>query len=248
MHDKLRRGFYPTLHHYLELGRLENFSVERLFSKGDNVQCPIVPPSSGLQGKDNVQVFLGTEKPVAGAAIKKAKAAPNLYVRLTAYDKDQVIFIFQYLVETAPRLLQQALDDVELARLDGRVAATSSARIFLHVVPSFDSPAELLVNNFEKVASNWLISIPTVSPTPGTGEEAAAVETIKLSISQYAHIVMRTTLAAYAPRLLKLSIDEIEVKIHCNIEGQSKRQLLLMVLGVRLMATSLEGSWLRTNG
>mmetsp|Transcript_45259 Transcript_45259/g.105887 ORF Transcript_45259/g.105887 Transcript_45259/m.105887 type:complete len:1502 (+) Transcript_45259:3-4508(+) len=178
--DKLRRGFYPTLHHYLELGRLENFSVERLFSKGDNVQ-----------------VFLGTEKPVAGAAIKKAKAAPNLYVRLTAYDKDQ-------LVETAPRLLQQALDDVELARLDGRVAATSSARIFLHVVPSFDSPAELLVNNFEKV--------------------------------------MRTTLAAYAPRLLKLSIDEIEVKIHCNIEGQSKRQ------GVRLMATSLEGSWLRTNG
>jgi len=178
--DKLRRGFYPTLHHLQELGRLENFSVERLFSKGDDVQ-----------------VFVGTEKDDADAAPKRRPPTPNLYVRMTTYSKDQ-------LVEAAPRLLQQALDEVERARLDKRVAPTSSSRIFLHVVPAFDSPAELLVGNFEKV--------------------------------------MKTTLAAYAPRLLKLSIDEIEVKIHCNVEGQAKKQ------GVRLMATSLEGKWLQTAG
>jgi len=184
--DAVRRGCYPTLHHYLELGRLQNFQIERLFSKGDNVQ-----------------VYLGVEKPAPGGAAGGGKkggardAAPNLYVRMAAYDKDQ-------LVEAAPRLLQQALDDVELARLDKRVRPTSSARIFLHVIPAFDSSAELLVSNFEKL--------------------------------------MKTTLAANAPRLLKLSVDEIEVKIHCNTKDRSKRQ------GVRLMATSLEGSWLRTAG
>lgn len=179
--DTLRRGFYPTLHHYLEVGRLENFELQRLFSRGDDAQ-----------------VLLATEKVDANAPPKRKGApAPTLYVRSTTFTKEK-------LVEAAPRLLQEALDNVELARLDKRVLPTSSARIFLHVVPAFDSPPELLVNNFETT--------------------------------------MKTALAAAAPRLLKLSIDEIEVKIHCNMEGQQKRQ------GVRLMASSLEGAWLRTDG
>jgi len=52
--------------------------------------------------------------------------------------------------------------------------------------------------------------------------------------------VMSGLISKHATRLLKLSVDEIEVRVHC--QGANGRQ------AVRLMASSMSGQWLKTDG
>jgi len=52
---------------------------------------------------------------------------------------------------------------------------------------------------------------------------------------------MSTLISKYATRLLKLRVDEIEIRAHCNL-ANGERQ------AVRLVASSMGGQWLKTDG
>jgi len=53
--------------------------------------------------------------------------------------------------------------------------------------------------------------------------------------------IMSVLIAEYATRLLRLRVDEIEVRAHCNMEGDTRQ-------AVRLVASSMGGQWLKTDG
>ena len=104
--DPFRRNMRPTFHHLLELSRLSrNFDLERVESKGLNVQ-----------------IYIGTEI----SKIQKKTPSKVLFVRGISHS----LYLMSY--SGARRALLSGLDELERAQFNSKVAPNSSSRIFLH--------------------------------------------------------------------------------------------------------------------
>jgi len=171
--DTARRYMYPTMWNLLELGRLENWSPQRLSAISHN--SVVLLGEQGNKPRQQQRIF------VRGVTHSEALA-------------DQ---------STAELSLQKALDELQLAVLDQRVSPTASSHLFLHILSPFDAPAESVIATFEKM--------------------------------------MPALISKYATRLLKLRVDEIEIRAHAQ-DGEGAQQ------AVRLMASSMSGQWLKTEG
>jgi len=171
--DKQRRNLFPTQYNLLELKRLDNWSPERL-------------PSISR----NTLVLLGSQG-------DKKKMQQRVFVRGITHGtglENPVV---------AEAAMQKALDELQLAMLDPRVASGASSHLMMHIL----------------------------GPFPG-----ASVEDI---IGTWKDL-MSGLISKYATRLLKLRVDEIEVRAHVG-SGASRQ-------AVRLVASSMAGQWLKTDG
>lgn len=112
--DPLRRMMRPTFYHLLELEKIsEHFEL-----------TPLATVNRDLR------IFIGNERPVEGkpAATKKGALQQTVFVRRVTHSTDLA-------GAGAERLLDKALDALEMAQLDTRVAPTSSGSLFLTVIP-----------------------------------------------------------------------------------------------------------------
>jgi len=123
----IRRNMRPTIHHLLELGRLEaNFDMERVDAIGRNAQ-----------------VYIATEK-----LNKPARGGPPqvLFVRGISNTPGLIS------MAGARRALLSGLDELERAQSNSKVRANSSSRIFLYSLPEItDISPERIAQQFSEI-------------------------------------------------------------------------------------------------
>eukprot|EP00747_Dinoflagellata_sp_TGD_P161535 gnl/TRDRNA2_/TRDRNA2_178099_c0_seq2.p1 gnl/TRDRNA2_/TRDRNA2_178099_c0~~gnl/TRDRNA2_/TRDRNA2_178099_c0_seq2.p1 ORF type:complete len:1133 (-),score=269.82 gnl/TRDRNA2_/TRDRNA2_178099_c0_seq2:100-3261(-) len=111
--DRTSRDLRPTMATLLELNRLlENFDLTPM-------------PTVGR----NARLFLGAEKSSAGV---KRPAGQVLFLRSISNQQDAVTDL------GAERSMLLAFDELDRARLDPRITATTSSRLFMNVMPNAD--------------------------------------------------------------------------------------------------------------
>lgn len=165
-------------------------------------------------------MYLGTEKSKSG----KKGASQVLFVRgisnsdMTSQNSG------------AERLLVMAMDELEYALLDSRVTGSVSSRLFLHMLSEFKSdPATLskvghghpptpLPIHFPTHLTRLLTAPPIATPCPSSPWPPSCC----VSVQEWSGIMDRL-LANYATRLLKLGVDEIEVKVRVQVEQEDGR-------------------------
>ncbi|KAH8060971.1 acetyl-CoA carboxylase [Aureococcus anophagefferens] len=106
--DPMRRGMRPTFYHLLELGTVEkNFKM-----------TPVQTVNRDLR------IYIGDDR----AAKVPKLAAQSVFVRRVSHSTDLAD-------GGAARLLDKALDALDMVMLDSRVKPTASGRIFINVIP-----------------------------------------------------------------------------------------------------------------
>jgi len=121
-----RRNLYPTMYNLLELGRVQNWSPERL---------PAI--------SHNSVVLLGQQGTGRGAQ-------QRLFARGVTHAES---LAEPAMAEAA---LLKALDELQLAGLDTRVQSTASSHLFLHVLRPFATSPSELVANFKELMSTLI--------------------------------------------------------------------------------------------
>jgi len=119
----------PTFHHLLELSRLSrNFDLERVESKGLNVQ-----------------IYIGTEI----SKIQKKMPSQVLFVRGISHS----LYLMSY--SGARRALLSGLDELERAQFNSKVVPNSSSRIFLHYMQELaDMDTEVVFSTIDEIMGN----------------------------------------------------------------------------------------------
>ena len=135
--DPLRRGMRPTFYHLLELG-----AVERNF-----LTTPLPTVNRDLR------VYVGDDR--AGRAKNPKFAAQSVFVRRLTHSPD-------FFDGGCARLLDKALDALDMALLDARVKPTAAGRVFINVIPpvEFDSVSDL-DTEFQKTLGGYLAARAT---------------------------------------------------------------------------------------
>jgi len=172
--DPLRRDMRPAIPHLFELSRMEsNFDLKR------------IPTNSAYN-----QVYLGSEKPKAGAPKSRRPSPQTLFVRSLTYDH-----AFES-TDASEKMMLEALDEADRALLDPKILPTVSSRIFVHVQPEWEASIEDITRRFKNLRDKMVTK--------------------------------------YSDRLLRLKIDEFEIKVR-------QRQPDGSLVPLRLVASSLGG-------
>jgi acetyl-CoA carboxylase/biotin carboxylase 1 len=125
--DLSSRDLRPTMALLLELNRLlENYDLNRM-------------PTVGR----NAQTYLAVEKLPDGTKPRRGGPPQVLFLRSISHQMDTVSEF------GAERAILLAFDELDRARLDPRVTATTSSRMFLNVMPTLE------VATPEQLAENW---------------------------------------------------------------------------------------------
>ena len=132
------RNMRPTMPGLLEINRLlDNHDIVRM-------------PTLGR----NSQLYFGTEKSVPG--VKRRGIAPQvLFLRSISHSPDTTSFA------GAERALLMAMDELDRARLDPRVSATTSSRLFLNVIPDSDLDLATVVDAHNDVMEGMIAKYAT---------------------------------------------------------------------------------------
>ncbi|MAI24934.1 MAG: hypothetical protein CMN75_02780, partial [Spirochaeta sp.] len=135
--DPLRRGMRPTFYHLLELG-----AVERNF-----LTMPLPTVNRDLR------VYVGDDR--AGRAKNPKFAAQSVFVRRLTHSRD-------FFEGGCARLLDKALDALDMALLDARVKPTASGRVYVNVIPPVEfEDAKELDSEFQKTLGGYLAARAT---------------------------------------------------------------------------------------